>query len=329
MTLIEVDDLRKSFRVAVRRSGRFGALRTLVSREYRTVDAVAGVSFNLEAGEMVGYIGPNGAGKSTTIKMLTGILVPTSGHLIVAGRVPHRERIEHVRRIGVVFGQRTQLWWDLPTIESFELLRHIYRIPEQRWRENLASFTELLELEPFIETPVRQLSLGQRMRADLVAALLHEPDILFLDEPTIGLDVVTKERIREFMKEVNRQRGTTVILTTHDLEDITRVCPRVVLIDKGRVVYDGALETLRTRFGRQRTLVVDLDEDVAQVQAEHARVIRREGPRVWLQFDREATTAAALIAEVSARYRIRDLTVEEPEIEAIVRDIYQAGTIRK
>ena len=328
MALIEVDDLRKSFRVAVRRDGRFAALRTLIGREYRTVDAVANLSFSVESGEMVGYIGPNGAGKSTTIKMLTGILVPTSGRLEVAGRVPHRQRIEHVRHIGVVFGQRTQLWWDLPTIESFELLRHIYRIPEPRWRENLAAFTKLLDLAPFIDTPVRQLSLGQRMRADLVAALLHEPDILFLDEPTIGLDVVTKERIRQFMKEVNQQRGVTVILTTHDLEDIARVCPRVVLIDHGRVVYDGALQMLRHRYGRQRTLVVDLDDDVEDVRAMHAEVVRREGPRVWLQFDRDATTAASLIAEISARYRIRDLTVEEPEIEAIVRDIYQAGGTR-
>ena len=174
--------------------------------------------------------------------------------------MPHQQRVAHVRRIGVVFGQRTQLWWDLPTIESFELLRHIYRIPEARWRSNLREFAELLDLGPFLETPVRQLSLGQRMRADLVAALLHEPAILFLDEPTIGLDVVAKERIRQFLTDINRARGVTVILTTHDLEDITRLCQRVVLIDHGHVIYDGGLEDLRTRFGRQRTLVVDLDE---------------------------------------------------------------------
>jgi ABC-2 type transport system ATP-binding protein len=327
MPLIDVEDLHKSFKLAVRRGGPFGAVKTLISREYRIVKAVDGVSFQLEAGEMVGYIGPNGAGKSTTIKMLTGILVPTSGKVVVDGRVPSKQRVEHVRRIGVVFGQRTQLWWDLPTIESFELLRHIYRIPESRWRENLERFSELLELGPFIETPVRQLSLGQRMRADLVAALLHEPKILFLDEPTIGLDVVTKERIRQFLARINREQGVTVILTTHDLEDIARLCQRVVLIDHGHVIYDGALEALRTRFGKERTLVVDLEESADGIAIPNAELIRQEGPRVWLRFDRDTTTAAALIADVTARYRIRDLTVEEPEIEAIVRGIYEAGSV--
>jgi ABC-2 type transport system ATP-binding protein len=338
MSLIEVENLHKTFSVPVRRAGRFGAVRTLLAREYRQVRAVEGVSFRLEAGEMVGYIGPNGAGKSTTIKMLTGILVPSGGRIVVDGRVPHQQRVEHVRRIGVVFGQRAQLWWDLPAIESFELLRHIYRIPAERWRRNLDTFAELLELGPFLETPVRQLSLGQRMRADLAAALLHDPAILFLDEPTIGLDVVAKERIRRFLLDINRERGVTVILTTHDLEDITRLCRRVVLIDHGRVIYDGGLEALRARFGRYRTLVVDLDEDLngqegaedavalPALQVPSAQLVRREGPRVWLRFDREATTAAALIAEVAAHYRIRDLTVEEPQIEAIVRGIYQNGS---
>jgi ABC-2 type transport system ATP-binding protein len=326
MSLIEVENLRKTFSVAVRRAGRLGAVKTLLARQYRHVSAVDGVSFEVAAGEMVGYIGPNGAGKSTTIKMLTGILVPSGGHIAVDGRVPHQQRVEHVRRIGVVFGQRTQLWWDLPTIESFELLRHIYRIPAARWRANLEEFTALLELGPFLETPVRQLSLGQRMRADLAAALLHEPAILFLDEPTIGLDVVAKERIRQFLASINRERGVTVILTTHDLEDITRLCQRVVLIDHGHVIYDGGLEDLRTRFGRQRTLVVDLEEAANGLQVPNAEMVRREGPRVWLRFDREATTAAALIAAVAARYRVRDLTVEEPAIEGIVRGIYETGS---
>src|SRR6266511_3183308 len=327
MSLIEVENLRKTFTVAVRRDGRFGAVKSLLARQYRHVSAVDGVSFHVAAGEMVGYIGPNGAGKSTTIKMLTGILVPSGGRIAVDGRVPHQQRVEHVRRIGVVFVQRTQLWWDLPTIESFELLRHIYRIPAARWRANLAEFTALLELGPFLETPVRQLSLGQRMRADLVAALLHEPAILILDEPTIGLDVVAKERIRQFLASINRGRGVTVILTTHDLEDITRLCQRVVLIDHGHVIYDGGLEDLRTRFGRQRTLVVDLDEPANGMRIANAEVVRHEGLRIWLRFDREATTAAALIADVAARYRIRDLTVEEPAIEGIVRGIYEHGSV--
>jgi ABC-2 type transport system ATP-binding protein len=325
MALIEVENLSKTFSVAVRHTGRFGAVRTLLARQTRQVRAVDGVSFRIAAGEMVAYLGPNGAGKSTTLKMLTGILVPGGGRIAVAGRVPHRQRVEHARGIGVVFGQRTQLWWDLPAIESFELLRHIYRIPERRWRENLAAFSKLLDLEPFLETPVRQLSLGQRMRADLAAALLHDPAILFLDEPTIGLDVVAKERIRQFLAQTNRERGVTVILTTHDLADVSRLCRRVMLIDHGRLVYDGALEALRERFGRWRTLVVDLADAGQEVRVANAELVRREGPRVWLRFDRNATTAAALIAAVAARYPVRDLTVEEPEIEAIVRDLYGSG----
>jgi ABC-2 type transport system ATP-binding protein len=325
MALIDVSDLRKEFSVPVRRKGRFGTLRSLFAREFRTVTAVAGVSFHVAAGAMVGYLGPNGAGKSTTLKMLTGILTPSSGTISVGGLAPHRERVAHVRRIGVVFGQRTQLWWDLPTIESFELLRHIYTIPLERYQANLRRFTDLLELGPFLNTPVRQLSLGQRMRADLAAALLHDPTILFLDEPTIGLDVVARERIRGFLSEINRERGVTVILTTHDLADITRLCPRVILIDHGQVIYDGALEALRAQFGRWRTLVVDLADPTLELRVAQAEVVRHEGPRVWLRFDRSATTAAELIAAVAAAYPVRDLTLEEPEIEAIVRGIYEGG----
>ncbi|MBA3943943.1 MAG: ATP-binding cassette domain-containing protein [Herpetosiphonaceae bacterium] len=323
MTLIEVEHLRKTFLLAVRQTGRFASLRGLLSRQTRPVHAVSDVSFTVAAGELVGYIGPNGAGKSTTMKMLTGILHPTSGRIKIAGRVPYQERVEHVRRIGVVFGQRSQLWWDLPTIESFALLRHIYRIPLARWQANLQSFSTLLDLEPFLNTPVRQLSLGQRMRADLAAALLHDPAILFLDEPTIGLDVVARERIREFLEHINRENGVTIMLTTHDLADIERLCPRVVLIDHGGVVYDGPLATLRTRFGRWRTLIVDLNQSVDHVEVPDAELLRVEGTRVALRFDRDRTTAAALIAAVAARYPIRDLTVEEPEIESIIRDLYE------
>ncbi|NOK62943.1 MAG: ATP-binding cassette domain-containing protein [Chloroflexi bacterium AL-W] len=332
MTLIHVEHLRKTFTRAVRKSGHLSTLRTFLSRERQHIHAVADVSFQLAAGEMVGYLGPNGAGKSTTMKMLTGILVPSDGHIVVDGRIPHRQRIEHVRRIGVVFGQRSQLWWDLPTIETFELLRHIYRIPEARWQHNLQRFSELLELDVFLHTPVRQLSLGQRMRADLAAALLHEPSILFLDEPTIGLDVVAKEHIRQFLSHINREHGVTVLLTTHDLTDIAYLCPRVILIDHGQVVYDGALAALRERFGRWRTLVVDLDlPDGHSLQAElvlsthGANVVRSEGRRMWVQFDREIMTAADLMVDIANRYPVRDLTVEEPDIEAMVRGIYQHG----
>lgn len=326
MALIDVQNLRKTFQVAVPRKGRLAALRSLLAREYRQVHAVDDVSFAIERGEMVGYLGPNGAGKSTTLKMLTGILVPSAGHIRVAGRVPHQQRQEHARQIGVVFGQRTQLWWDLPTIESFELLRYIYRIPRERWQTNLGLFTEMLELEPFLNTPVRQLSLGQRMRADLACALMHEPPVLFLDEPTIGLDVVARERIREFLRQLNQERGVTIILTTHDLGDIERLCQRVVLIDHGRVIYDGGLERLRERYGRWRTLIVDLEEELPDdttMQIPGAEVIRQEGLRHWLRFDRSSSSAAALIATIAARHPLRDLTIEEPEIEMIVSDIYQ------
>ncbi|MGE5603521.1 MAG: ABC transporter ATP-binding protein, partial [Nitrososphaerales archaeon] len=257
--MIEIRELRKDFRIYRHHRGGLGALRNLITREFSTVHAVDGVSFDIQAGELVGYLGPNGAGKSTTLKMLTGILVPTSGHLLVDGRVPWQQRREHVYHIGAVFGQRTGLWWDLPVVESMDLLRHIYRVPEPRYRQNMVLFAHLLGLDELLDKPVRSLSLGQRMRADLAAALLHDPKLLFLDEPTIGLDVVAKERIREFIRTVNRERGTTIILTTHDLGDVEKLCERVIMIDRGKIMYDGALETLRRRFGEGRVLVVDFD----------------------------------------------------------------------
>jgi ABC-2 type transport system ATP-binding protein len=319
--IVEVDDLWKTFRVY--RKG--GGLLKAFCRDAVDVHAVAGVSFSVEAGEMVGYVGPNGAGKSTTIKMLTGILQPSGGSIRVAGFDPARHRLELARRIGVVFGQRTQLWWDLPLIDSFELLRHIYRIPAERYRARLASFTDLLDMGPFLQTPVRQLSLGQRMRGDLAAALLHDPPILYLDEPTIGLDVVAKARMREFLAEINRERGVTLLLTTHDMVDIERLCSRMMIIDHGRVIYDGSLETIKDRFGGERTVIVDLEEEEAPLAVAGVAVIRVEGPRQWLRFQRSQTTAAEVISAVAASARLRDLTVEEPEIEDIVRRIYEEG----
>lgn len=325
MPIIQVQNLRKEFRIKKRQDGRFGALRSLLSSETFTKVAVDGISFSIEPGELVGYIGPNGAGKSTTIKILTGILVPTAGRVEVRGLVPYEKRVENARRIGVVFGQRTQLWWDLPTIESFELLGHIYRIPPDRYRSNLNLFRDLLAMDEFLQTPVRQLSLGQRMRADLAAALLHDPDILYLDEPPIGLDVVAKEKIRGFIKEINRERGVTIILTTHDMSDIEKLCQRMILIDHGRVVYDGGVADIKSRFGRHRILVADLEGAPQNVEIEGAEVVRRQNGRVWLRFNREELSASALIARVSERYNISDLTVEEPEIEGIVSRIYQEG----
>jgi ABC-2 type transport system ATP-binding protein len=321
--VIEAIDLRKHFKISKHRPGLWGAIRNLVARRYDLVRAVDGVSFRIQAGELVGYIGPNGAGKSTTIKMLSGLLVPTGGTLSVSGFSPSRQRKQLVSRLGTVFGQRTTLWWDLPVIESLELLRHIYRIPTERFVQNLNEFRELLELDAFLNMPVRSLSLGQRMRADLCAALLHDPPLLFLDEPTIGLDVVAKERIRQFIQHINAERGTTIILTTHDLSDVERLCERVMIIDRGRLLYDGQLEELRERFGGSRELEVDFAERYDKVEVQGARVVSREDKRVIYQFERGSVAASELIGLLSARFRIRDLQVREPDIESTVRRIYE------
>ncbi len=325
MPIIETRELRKMFRSIKRTPGAVGALKTLFSRE--TVDRVAveGVTMSLEPGELVGYIGPNGAGKSTTIKMLTGILVPTSGAIRVAGLVPHLERKKNARNIGVVFGQRSQLYWDLPLVESFELLRAIYGIPLERYKKNVADFTDLLEMGEFLGTPVRQLSLGQRMRGDFAAAMLHDPRIVYLDEPTIGLDVLAKEAIRTFIARVNEERGTTFILTTHDLADVERLCRRIVLIDEGRIIYDGRVEGIKEQYGTHRTLVVTLSDAQAYVAIDGAELETQMGNVLRLRFDRKAISADQLIRRVTERYRVEDVSIEEPELESIIRRIYVEG----
>ncbi len=320
--MIHVEELRKEFRVYRHHRGGLGALRNLVTREFRLVHAVDGISFRIGRGELVGYIGPNGAGKSTTLKILTGILVPTAGRVAVDGRTPWEQRTEHVRHLGAVFGQRTGLWWDLPVIESFDLLRHIYRVPAGRYRENLAAFDALLELGSFLNTPVRSLSLGQRMRADLAAALLHDPPLLVLDEPTIGLDVVAKERIRQFIRTLNRERGVTVILTTHDLGDVEKLCERVIMIDHGRLVFDGALADLRSRFGGGRVLVVDFEVAPAAISLPGCQLIRQEANRAWLAVGREGNMAE-IVPALFRQYAVHDLAIQEPEIEEVVRQIYE------
>ncbi|MBN2501350.1 MAG: ATP-binding cassette domain-containing protein [Anaerolineales bacterium] len=327
-SIIQVDELHKHFKVYKYHRGTWGAIRNLATREYKTVRAVDGVSFAVHPGELVGYLGPNGAGKSTTIKMLTGLLVPTGGNMNVNGYLPWKQRQQYVARIGAVFGQRTTLWWDLPVIESLELLQHVYRVPADRFRQNLNEFRQLLELDAYIDTPVRSLSLGQRMRADICAALLHDPALLFLDEPTIGLDVVAKERIRQFIQHINRDRGTTVILTTHDLSDVERLCERVMIIDEGKLLYDGTLDVLKERFGGKRQLVVYLAEDYPAVEIEGAQVCEHEGLQVTYEFERQALTASELIGRVSSRYRVQDLEVREPDIEETVRRIYEQQLLR-
>ncbi|MGK5641838.1 ABC transporter ATP-binding protein [Streptomyces sp. URMC 126] len=311
---IELDSVEKVFHVR-RRAG-------LLRRERREVRAVDGISFRVPRGEIVGYIGPNGAGKSTTIKMLTGILMPSGGRLRVAGIDPTRDRTRLARRIGVVFGQRTTLWWDLPLRDSYGLVRRMYRIPDARYRANMERCVDLLDLGDLLDVPVRQLSLGQRMRGDIAAALLHDPDVLYLDEPTIGLDVVSKAKVRGFLRDLNAERGTTVLLTTHDLTDIEQLCGRVMVIDHGRLVYDGALDGLHTVGESERMLVVDLEHELPPIDdIPGTRVDRVEGPRQWLAFP-AARSAAPIVAAVAERYPLVDLSVREPDIEQVIARLY-------
>jgi len=315
--LIDVRDLERTFDVRRRAEGRR-------RRTREQVVAVHDLTFSVDAGEMVGYIGPNGAGKSTTIKMLTGILVPSGGEVRVGGLDPSRQRVDLARRIGVVFGQRSTLWWDLPLRDSFDLLQKMYRIPPARYRENLDRFVDLLDLEAQLDTPVRQLSLGQRMRGDITAALLHDPEVIYLDEPTIGLDVVSKGRLREFLRALNRERGTTLLLTTHDLQDIEALCDRVIVIDHGTSVYDGSLAGLHAQGGSTRTLVVDLVDEAPPIDAPGAEVRKVEGPRQWLSFPSDAS-AAPIVAAVASAYDVADLSIQEPDIEDVIRDLYSRG----
>nr|WP_202888758.1 ATP-binding cassette domain-containing protein [Kribbella solani] len=290
-------------------------------RTRREVRAVDGLSFSVEPGEVVGYIGPNGAGKSTTIKMLTGILVPSAGSIRVAGVDPSRHRLKLAKRMGVVFGQRTTLWWDLPLRDSFAVLQKMYEVPLARHRENLATFVELLDLGDLLDVPVRQLSLGQRMRGDIAAALLHDPEIVYLDEPTIGLDVISKARLREFLAEINAARRTTIILTTHDLDDIEALCTRVMVIDHGHQIFDGTLAALKAGQSAPRTLVVDLATALPPIQIPGATVTKVEGPRQHLTFP-PTTSAAPLLTQLAANYPLVDLSVSEPTIESVITQLY-------
>ncbi|HOX25120.1 MAG TPA: ATP-binding cassette domain-containing protein [Candidatus Krumholzibacteria bacterium] len=329
--LITVDRLTKDYRLTVRREGVKGGIVDLVRPRKRILRAVDEVSFTIDPGEMVGYIGANGAGKSTTIKVLTGILTPTSGEVRVGGLVPYRQRQSYTRHIGVVFGQRTQLWWDLAVVESFRLLQRIFEVPEDRYRSQMAFFAELLGIDEFLNQPVRKLSLGQRMRCDLAAALVHEPRVLFLDEPTIGLDVVAKENVRGFLRRARDTLGVTVILTTHDLGDIEQLCRRVIIIDHGKVLYDGLLEDLRRGPGHRLRLCLDLAEPVTAAALAAAT---RDLPVQWESdgahrhcalFSRAETTAAAILSRVLAAHRLRDMALTEPAIEDVVRRIYREG----
>lgn len=334
MKVIEVENLRKEFKSYSSRSGLKGAFRDLLTRNYKIIPAVDGVSFTVRQGEMVGYIGENGAGKSTTIKMLTGILTPTSGKVIVNGMNPHKEREKFVRTIGVVFGQRSQLWWDIAVQESFRLLKKVYKVSDQDYNEHMDHVIQTLDIEPLLDKPVRKLSLGQRMRCELAAALIHNPPLLFLDEPTIGLDVLVKLKIREFLKEINEKYKTTILLTTHDLSDIEALCERVIMLDEGKIIYDGSLEHLRSEWGRGKQIAFQfasyVEEPLLKQLTSDLKVQWAKGDKsnIWTAQITNHEHMSEVINRVINAYEIVDLAIKEISTEEIIRNIYEKGDAR-
>ncbi len=328
MSFIEVEQVEKTFRVSKRRKGLAGLAANLVHPKYEYRKAVADMNFSIEEGEMVGFIGPNGAGKSTMIKMLSGILHPDEGQIMVDGYIPYKQRKAYVGNIGVVFGQKSQLQWDLPPIDTFELLRYIYKIPKGQYKDRLEHYVEMLEMQSFLEQPVRQLSLGQRMRADIVAALLHAPRIVFFDEPTIGVDVVGKETIRNFIRELNETEGITMIFTTHDMQDIEKTCKRLIIIDEGQKIYDGSLVGIREHFTTMRQIDVEF-EKFTKVEPITDVTMEQLGERkVRFRFENKKVEINDLMFRLLNQYQVADLQVSEPEIESIIRRIYQGDLLR-
>ncbi len=324
-TLIKVDNIKKSFKINKRANGLPGHIANLFVPKYEMRKAVDGINFEIKKGEAVGFIGSNGAGKSTTIKMLSGILYPDEGNIEIAGFIPYKQRKAYVSNIGVVFGQKSQLSWDLPIIDSYELLKHIYKIPYETYEKNLKQFTELLDMSSFIEQPVRQLSLGQRMRADIAASLLHSPNLVFFDEPTIGLDVVAKERIREFIRYINREKGITIIFTTHDMQDIEKTCSRLILIDKGKKLYDDSVNGLLEKYSTQRKLKVEFEVDYNIEPIENVVIENKENNKKVFSFSNQNVSIKSLISDLMGRYEIKDMSIEEMDIESVVRKIYEGG----
>ncbi|OHB86849.1 MAG: sugar ABC transporter ATP-binding protein [Planctomycetes bacterium RIFCSPHIGHO2_02_FULL_40_12] len=320
---IEVKSLRKEFKVSSSGKGFLGKLQALFHRRHKIITAVKDIDFKISRGEFVGYVGENGAGKSTTIKMLTGILVPTSGTAEVNGIVPYKNRKKNAAKIGVVFGQRTQLWWDLPVRESFDLLRVIFRVSRSEFDRQMDKLEQALDLKPLLEMPVRKLSLGQRMRCDLAASLIHNPPVLFLDEPTIGLDVLAKENIRNFLAEINREEGTTIILTTHDMNDIEQLCKRLIILEEGRIMFDGETEFLKQKFVHEKVIEVEFHEDGCVIQGiPGVTVVREQGCKKWLTLDNDNSGIGEVIGTIASQYKIKDISVKEPSVESIIRNIY-------
>ncbi len=323
MSLIKAESLNKTFRIYNQGSGIKGYLKSFVKRDYTEIHAVEDLNLEIDKGEMIGYIGSNGAGKSTTVKMLTGILEPSSGLIEVDGRNPHRHRKKNAMNIGVVFGQKTQLWWDLPVKESFKLLKEIYEVDDDEYNERIEEFNEVLQLSEFWDQPVRKLSLGQKMRCELAAAFLHHPKIVYLDEPTIGLDVAVKERIRDFIKKMNREENITVMLTTHDIGDIEDLCDRIVVLDKGRKIYDGLLNSLVDRFSSRRLILET--EDMIKLDINGIEAIEQVDGKTEITFDRKIISAADLMQVMLEEFDVKDFQVKEPDIELVVKKIYNEG----
>ena len=323
MPQIMLTGISKSFKIHQRPEGRFGVLRGVFSRETKIIQALDDLSFQIQEGELVGYIGPNGAGKSTTVKIMSGILTPDRGECRILSRVPWKERIAHVSQIGVVFGQRSQLWWDLPVNDSFRFLKDIYNVPEKEYQKRLTELVEALDVSGLLKIPVRQLSLGQRMRCEMTASLIHSPRILFLDEPTIGLDAVSKLALRDFLKKENRQKGITVILTTHDMDDIEALCSRVMVIGHGKLLYDGDMAGLKSRFAPLRRIKATLLHEVEPCKLEGAEKIETDG-KIWSVFFNPSTTAAyTMIERIARQLPLKDISMEEENIDGIIARMYQ------
>lgn len=322
MNIIEVKNLKKYFNVYKRKPGVLGLARSMIKPEKQIKKAIDGIDFSIRKGEIIGFIGPNGAGKSTTIKILSGILVPTEGEVHVLDKVPYKNRKYLAGKIGVVFGQRTQLWWNLPIRESFDLLRCIYRIDADSYKRNVDKFSNLLELDKYFDTPLRQLSLGQRMRAEIAASLLHNPEIVFLDEPTIGLDIIAKQKIREFITEINEEEQVTFILTTHDMNDIEKVCRDIMVIDKGNIIYRGEIKDVKEKYGKQRILIIDF-ESPDDIYLEYGELIKVEGTKKHIIFNRDDISAIDLLKSLSDKYPVKDFELKESEIENVIKQLYE------
>ncbi len=327
MAIIKVKDLVKTYKIIEKEDGLIGYFKNLIKPKYKEFTAVNHINFEIQEGELVGYIGENGAGKSTTIKMLTGLLTPTSGEVVVDNLVPNKNRIENNKKIGAVFGQKTQLWWDLPVIESFRLIKKMYKIPDGEYRKNLKKFSEILELDDLLEKQVKNLSLGQKMRCEIAATFLHNPKIVYLDEPTIGLDVLVKERIRAFIKEINKEKNTTVILTTHDLKDIEDVCDRIILLDKGQIIYDGEKEKFKETYGKQVIAQIIVKNKTSLITTEtindEFEVVEESDEQVKIRFNHDKYTIMDIVNRISNYCEITDMHIEEQGLEEILKEIYR------